>query len=105
MSNSKSTEWCNWTFWEVIKPSSKWGVQRDCDTTPLVRQEGYGPYDFDENVTITLTRSGGRNWDAYEAALEPHATGSLPSDRSKCPQCSKYVNGVNPYGDGETWRK
>lgn len=24
---------------------------------------------------------------------------------SICPNCGKYVNGVNPHDDGETWRE
>lgn len=98
-------EYCNWTFWEVITRSNKYGIQRDCDSKPLVEQEGYGPYDYHEAVTVILRRGDSRNWKAYKAALEPHGTGEPPSDRSKCPGCGKYVNGVNPYDDGETWRK
>jgi len=89
----------------VITKSNKWGIQRDCDDTPLVQQKGYGLYDFHESVTVVLLRGDSRNWRAYKAALEPHGTGQPPSDRSKCPKCGKYVNGVNPYDDGETWRK
>lgn len=99
------TQYCNWTFWEVIKPSNRWGIQRDCDDTPLVERDGYGPYDFDEKITLTISRDGGKNWLAYKASLEPHGTGEPPSPRSKCPNCGKYINGVNPYDDGETWRK
>lgn len=73
-------EYCNWTFWEVIQRSNKY-------------------------ATLILTRGDSRNWKAYKAALLPHGTGELPSDSSKCPSCGKYVNGVNPYDDGETWRK
>lgn len=102
---SNDIQYCNWTFWEVITRSNKWAVQRDCDTTPLVKQEGHGPYDFDENATIVLMRGDSRNWKAYKAALEPRGTGEPPSDRSKCPNCTRYVNGVNPYDDGQTWYK
>lgn len=77
-------EYCNWTFWEVIKRSNKWGVQRDCDTTPLVHKKGYGPYDFDERVTITLTRGGGRNWDAYLSSLQPQTQTRYPANSSGC---------------------
>jgi len=60
---------------------------------------------FGESVTAILLRGYSRNWRAYKAALEPHGTGEPPSDRSKCPHWGRYVNGVNPYDDGETWRK
>ena len=102
---SNDIQYCNWTFWEVIKRSNRWAISRDCDDTPLVKQPGFGPYDFDENATLILSRGYSRNWLAYKAALEPHATGEPPSFHSKCPKCGKYVNGVNPYDDGETWRK
>lgn len=103
---NEQTKYCNWTFWEVIRRSHKWGIRRDCDTTPLVQQEKHGLYDFDDRVTIILSRSGGRNWDAYKASLEPrHSINHPPSASSKCPGCGKYINGVNPYDDGETWRK
>lgn len=26
-------------------------------------------------------------------------------DGSMCPNCGRFVNGVNPYDDGETWMK
>jgi len=102
---SDEVKWCNWTFWEVIKRSNKYGISRDCDSTPLVDQAGYGKYDYDENVTVILSRSDSRNWLAYKSALLPHGTGEPPSNSSKCPSCGKYVNGVNPYDDGQTWRK
>lgn len=100
-------EYCNWTFWEVVKRSNKWAVQRDCDKTPLVQQKGIGPYDYDENATILLTRGGGRNWDAYRASLQPQRQTRYPEPRpgAQCPGCGKQVNGVNPYDDGETWRR
>ena len=97
-------QYCNWTFWEVIKLSSVYGISRDCDTTPLVEQEGHGKYDYDEQVTLILRRGDTRNWKAYQASLEPRLQFTPPSDSSKCPNCHKYVNGVNPYDDGETWR-
>lgn len=103
--NRQPVEYCNWTFWEVIKPSNKWGISRDCDNTPLVKQAGYGPYDFDENVTVVLLRGDSRNWRAYKASLEPTHQFYPPPFNSKCPNCGKYVNGVNPFDDGETWRK
>jgi len=96
-------QYCNWTFWEVITKSNKWGIQRDCDDKPIVSLDGYGL--LHESVTAILLRGYSRNWRAYKAALEPHGTGEPPSDRSKCPHCGRYVNGVNPYDDGETWRK
>lgn len=103
--SSDDIQYCNWTFWEVIKRSSKWGIQRDCDATPLVQQKGNGPYDYDEKVTITLTRSGGRNWEAYRASLQPQRQTMYPQPRlgAQCPNCGKQVNGVNPYDNGETW--
>lgn len=97
--------YCNWTFWEVITRSNKWGIQRECDDKPLVQQEGYGLYDYDENVTKLLLRGDSREWKAYKKSLEPRGTGEPPSEWSKCPKCHKYINGVNPYDDGETWYK
>lgn len=109
MTPSPDTEltWCNWTFWEVIKPSSKWGISRDCDTTPLVQKDGYGPYDFDERVTLILSQGDSRNWKAYRASLQPQVQQRYPYPRpgAQCPNCGKQVNGVNPYDNGETWRK
>lgn len=102
---TEEIQYCNWTYWEVIKRSKNWGIQRDCDKTPLVEKDGYGRYEFDERVTIVLSRGDSRNWKASQAALEARPTGEPPSIRSKCPNCGKYVNNVNPYDDGETWRK
>ena len=100
-------EYCNWTFWEVIKPSNKWGVARDCDDMPLVKKPNVGSYSYDENVTLLLTRSGGRNWTAYNASLQPQVQQRYPYPRpgAQCPKCGKEINGVNPYDDGETWRR
>lgn len=78
-------EYCNWSFEYLDK--NKWLVERDCG---------------DE---ITLIRGGSRNWKAYEASLKPRYQNQLPLDSSKCLNCLKYINGVNPYDDGETWRK
>lgn len=81
------TQYCNWTFEECLKPSQKWLVSRDCGDA------------------ITLTRGGSKNWKAYKASLEPTHQFYPPPFNSKCPNCGKYINGVNPYDDGETWRK
>lgn len=103
---SGDTGYCNWIFWEVITKGDKWGIQRDCDTTPLVQQKGYGLYDFHDSVTLMIRRGDSRNWKAYKASLEPRFdTDAIPSDNTRCPNCHKYINGVNPYDDGETWRK
>jgi hypothetical protein len=100
-------EYCNWTFWEVIKRSNRWGISRDCDDTPLVQKPGIGPYDYDEKVTLILSRDGGKNWAAYKASLQPQVQQRYPYPRpgAQCPKCHKQVNGVNPYDDGETWRR
>ena len=79
------TEWCNWTFMECLKPSQKWLVSRDCGDT------------------ITLARGDSRNWKAYSKSLKPHYQGTVLN--AKCLNCGKEINGVNPYDDGETWRK
>lgn len=84
---SDNAEWCNWSFDECLVPNTKWLVHRDCG---------------DE---IELRRGDSRNWKAYKASLEPRPQFTPPLDASKCPNCGKYVNGVNPYDDGETWRK
>lgn len=83
---SKDVQYCNWSFDECLTPSSKWLVRRDCG---------------DE---ISLLRGDTRNWKAYKASLEPRPQFTPPLDSSKCPNCRKYINGVNPYDDGETWR-
>lgn len=80
-------EWCNWSFNECLKPSNKWLVKRDCSDT------------------MTLTRGDSKNWLAHKASLKSVYVGNPPPPDSKCPKCYKYVNGVNPYDDGETWRK
>lgn len=82
----KEEEYCNWSFDEFIS-KGKWLVRRDCG---------------DE---ITLTRGDSRNWLAYKSSLQPRPQFTPPSIGSKCPSCGKYINGVNPYDDGETWRK
>lgn len=82
----EEVQYCNWSFDECLVPSEKWLVSRDCDDK------------------IQLRRYGGKNWDAYKASLEPRQQFTPPSISSKCPKCKKYINGVNPYDDGETWR-
>lgn len=86
-------KWCNWTFWECITPSNEWEVGRDCQGGRVGDQ------------TITLRRGDSRNWKAYKASLEPRRQFTPPSDNSKCPNCNRYINGVNPQDDGETWYK
>lgn len=39
----------------------------------------------------------------YRASLLPYPVGGVPDVASKCPNCHKYINYVNPYDDGETW--
>lgn len=84
----EKVEWCNWSFDECVAPSNKWLVRRDCETE-----------------LIPLNRGDSRNWHAYKASLEPTHQFYPPPFNSKCPNCKKYINGVNPYDDGETWRK
>ena len=79
------TQWCNWSFDECLTPKTRWLVRRDCG---------------DE---IKLSRGSGKNWKAYELSLQPRYQGRPPL--GKCPNCGKCINGVNPYDDGETWRK
>lgn len=79
-------EYCNWEFEYADK--NKWLVKRDC---------------CDEE--ILLVRGDSRNWKAYEASLKPYSVGGYPDGASICPNCGKYVNGVNPHDDGETWRE
>lgn len=79
------TQWCNWSFDEFIS-KDKWLVKRDCSAE-----------------SITLSRGDDRNWLAYKKSLEPHYQGTLSSGH--CPNCGRNINGVNPYDDGETWRK
>ncbi len=78
-------KYCNWTFIDFIE-KDKWNIKRDCDNTPMI-----------------LIRGDSRNWKAYKHSLDPYVR--VPSQYSKCPNCGKYINGVNPYDDGETWRK
>ena len=84
---SKQVQWCNWTFDECVVENKKWLVTRDCS-----------------DDQITLTRGDSRNWRAYDNSLKSRYQGQSPLETSKCPNCLKYVNGVNPYDDGETWR-
>lgn len=80
-----NTEWCNWTFEECLEPSNKWLVKRDCGNE------------------IELRRGDSRNWKAYKKSLEPRYQGQ--PQEAYCPNCRKEINDVNPYDDGETWRK
>lgn len=79
-------EWCNWVFEYADK--NKWLVKRDC---------------CDDE--ILLIRGDNKNWKAYQASLKPYCLGSYPDAASMCPNCGKFVNGVNPYNDGETWMR
>lgn len=85
MSNDNKVEWCNWVFNECLTPKQKWLVERDCSSE------------------ITLSRGDGRNYKAYNESLKPTYQYAPPPQGSKCPNCHKYVNGVNPSDDGETW--
>ena len=89
---SKEMEYCNWTFWECLTPYQKWGIGRDCKGGDEL-----------ENVTDTISRNDKKLWSPYRKALEPRYQGEPP--RGECPNCGRYINGVNPYDDGETWRK
>ena len=82
---NNDVEWCNWSFDEFVD-KGKWLVKRDC-----------------EDKLIPLNRGDSRNWRAYKRSLEPHRQGTTP--QAYCPNCGKNINGVNPYDDGETWRK
>lgn len=84
---NKEVKWCNWSFDECLVDKQKWLVGRDC------------------SQPIVLTRGDSRNWKAYESSLSPRYQGQPPLDSSKCPNCLSFVNGVNPYDNGETWRK
>lgn len=77
-------EWCNWVF--DYMDTNKWMVKRDC---------------CDDE--ILLVRGDSKNWKAYQASLKPYSVGGYPDAASMCPNCGKFVNGVNLYGDGETW--
>lgn len=98
-------EYCNWVFWEVIKKSQKYGVQRDCDDESSTEHEASRTYEFNESVTLVLNRGKSRNWKNYKASLQPRHQYYPPPFNSKCPNCGNYINGVNPYDDGETWIK
>jgi hypothetical protein len=93
--NDTELQYCNWTFWECLKPGRQWSVGRDC-------QGGR-----EEDVMITLTRGDSRNWKAYYASLQSQIQTRFPRPLpgAQCPNCGKQVNGVNPYDDGETWRR
>ena len=83
-------EYCNWSFEECLVKSNKWLVERDC-----------------QDEAIELSRGDSRNWKAYQASLQSQVQQRYPYHRpgAQCPNCHKEVNGVNPYDDGETWRK
>lgn len=105
MSNDDTElQYCNWTFWEVIKPNNRWGVNRDCDDKPLTELKGYGL--LHDAVTHVFSR-GGRDDMAYRASLQPQLQTRYPQPRpgAQCPNCGKQVNGVDPYDDGQTWRR
>lgn len=91
-------EYCNWTFVDCLEKSIKWRVVRDCE--PADDWE-------DDNQGFILTRGDSRNWKAYQASLQPQTQTRYPRPLAgaQCPKCGKQVNGVNPYDDGETWRK
>lgn len=83
---SPKIEWCNWVFEYVDK--NKWIVKRDC---------------CDDE--ILLIRGDSKSWKAYQASLKPYSVEGYPDIVSKCSNCGRFVNGVNPYDDGETWMK
>lgn len=95
----QTLEYCNWTFVECLRPSASWRVIRDCD--PVNDDTD------DESQGIKLAAGDSRNWKAYKASLQPQVQHRYPYPRpgAQCPKCRKEVNGVNPYDDGETWRK
>jgi len=68
--------------------TNKWRIKRDCC-----------------DDAILLVRGDSKNWKAYQASLKPYRVGGYPDAASMCPNCHKFVNGVNPYDDGETWMK
>jgi hypothetical protein len=86
MITSKNSDvWCNWFFVDCLVGGKKWIVYRDC---------GGGN-------KMVLTRGDSRNWKAYRRSLEPYSQGQKP--RGICPNCGRYINGLSPYDDGETW--
>ncbi|HUH57437.1 MAG TPA: hypothetical protein VL020_02855 [Pseudomonadales bacterium] len=91
-----AAEYCNWTFVEVVAPYQKWVVARDCENNNDENVD-------DDSVTFTLSRNDKRNWSAYAKSLEPRYQDE--AQNAYCPKCGKEINGVNPYDDGETWRK
>ena len=96
MKEGNELRYCNWTFWGCLKQSLQWTVGRDCE----------GGNDED-GKTITLTRGDSRNWRAYSASLKSQVQTRFPQPLpgAQCPNCGKEINGVNPYDDGETWRR
>jgi len=87
---SDEVKYCNWSFEECLVPNNKWLVKRDC-----------------EDNSIELSRGDSKNWKAYKASLKPQVQTRFPEPLpdAKCPNCGEEINGVNPYDDGETWRK
>lgn len=83
-------EYCNWSFDECLKPKEHWLVKRDCEEEPII-----------------LKRGDTRNWRAYMQSLQPQVQTmyTQPRPGAQCPNCGKEINGVNPYDDGETWRR
>lgn len=91
-------KYCNWSFEEPLG-NGKWMIARDCDNINLKLN--------DEPITILLVRGANKKWKAYRASLQPQIQQRFPYPRpgAQCPNCGNQINGVNPYDDGETWRK
>lgn len=74
-------EWCNWVFdYTDSMDTNRWMVKRDC---------------CDDE--ILLIRGDSKNWKAYQASLKPYPVRGCPDAVSMCPNCGKFVNGVNPH--------
>lgn len=84
MREMNDEEYCNWSFDECLVPNRKWLVRRDC------------------GGEIELSRGDSRNYKAYKSSFQPRLQFTLPLDSSKRSKCRNYINGVNPYDDGET---
>lgn len=86
---SNELQYCNWSFDEFVD-RGKWLIKRDC-----------------EDKLIPLNRGDTKNYKAYKASLQPQIQEryEYPRPGAQCPNCHKEINGVNPYDDGETWRK
>ena len=87
--NNQDLTYCNWEFEEFVSPG-KWLIKRDCD-----------------DKLMPLNRGDSRNWKSYKSSLMPQVQTRYPQPLpgAQCPGCGKQVNGVNPYDNGETWRK